>query len=227
MSGKDDYDEEDEKDEEDEEDEEDEYNDFLNMFKGLGDPSKIFENFDPAKLFNTKEFQKAFQEIFKQLSKNLPKEFQGLSPEDMAREFMKNKSKFGIKGPIMYGFNMGFGPDGKPIMNSFGNLEKEPISGERKVRKTREPLVEVNEEEDQIILIAEMPGVNKEDIELNATNRSITISTEKLVSGRNYFKEIELPAAINSDYAKARYQNEILEVKLKKLKEKGKSIDIE
>jgi len=211
MSGKDEYD---------DEDEEDEYEDFLNRFKDLGDPSKIFRNFDPAKLFNSKEFQKMYKEIFKQLAKNLPKELQGLSPEEITREFMK-------KGPIMYGFNIGFGPDGKPIMDSFGNLEKEPISGQRKVRKTREPLVEVNEDQDQIIVIAEMPGVSKEDIELNATNRSITISTEKIVSGRSYFKEIDLPAAIDSDYAKARYTNGILEVRLKKLKEKGKPIDIE
>ena len=211
MSGEDEYD---------DEDEEDEYEDFLDRFKDLGDPSKLFGNFDPAKLFNSKEFQKMFKEIFKQLAKNLPKELQGLSPEEITREFMK-------KGPIMYGFNIGFGPDGKPIMDSFGNLEKEPISGKRKVRKTREPLVEVNEDQDQIIVIAEMPGVSKEDIELNATNRSLTISTEKVVFGRSYFKEIDLPAAINSDYAKARYTNGILEVKLKKLKEKGKPIDIE
>jgi HSP20 family protein len=214
MSGKDEYD------DNDDEDEKDINKDFFNMFKGIGDPSKLFGNFDPAKLFNSKEFQKMFKEIFKQLSKNLPKELQGLSPEEITKEFMK-------KGPIMYGFNLGFGPDGKPIMDSFGNLEKEPITGERKVRKTREPLVEVNEEPDQIILIAEMPGVNKEDIQLNATNRSITISTEKIVSGRSYFKEIDLPAAINQDYAKARYTNGILEVRLKKIKEKGKSIDVE
>ena len=211
MSGEDEYD---------DEKEEDEYEDFLDRFKDLGDPSKLFGNFDPAKLFNSKEFQKMFKEIFKQLAKNLPKELQGLSPEEITREFMK-------KGPIMYGFNIGFGPDGKPIMDSFGNLEKEPISGKRKVRETREPLVEVNEDQDQIIIIAEMPGVSKEDIELNATNRSLTISTEKIVFGRSYFKEIDLPAAINSDYAKARYTNGILEVKLKKLKEKGKPIDIE
>ena len=62
MSGKDDYD---------EEDEEDNYEDFMNMFKGLGDPSKIFGNFDPAKLFKTKEFQKMFKEIFGRLMKNL------------------------------------------------------------------------------------------------------------------------------------------------------------
>ena len=221
MSGKDEYD------DNDDEDKEDINKDFFNMFKGIGDPNKLFGNFDPAKLFNSKEFQKMVREVVKQFTNNLPKEYRDLKPEEIMREFMKNPAKFGIKGPIMYGFNMGFGPDGKPIMNSFGNLEKEPISGERKVRLTREPLVEVNEEPDQIILIAEMPGVNKDDIQLNATNRSITISTEKIVSGRSYFKEIDLPAAINQDYAKARYTNGILEVRLKKIKEKGKSIDIE
>jgi len=220
MPGKDDYE---------DEDEEDEHNDFFNIFKGFGDPNNPFKNLDPAKLFNSKEFQKMFKEIFKQISKNLPKDLQGLSPEDFTREFMKNKNKFGAKGPIIYGFNIGIGPDGKPIMGSFGNIEKEPLTGETKVRKTREPLVEVNEEEDQIVVIAEMPGVRKEDIEINATNRSLTISTEKIILGRKYYKEIELPNAINSDYAKARYTNGILEIKLKKLKgkEKGTSIEID
>ncbi len=221
MPGKDDY--------EEDEDEEEEPNNFFNMFKGFGDPNNPFRNLDPAKLFNSKEFQKMFKEIFKQISKNLPKDLQGLSPEDFTKELMKNKSKFGIKGPIMYGFNIGIGPDGKPIMGSFGNIEKEPRTGEAKVRKTREPLVEVNEEEEQIVVIAEMPGVSKEDIEINATNRSLTISTEKIVLGRKYFKEIELPDAVNSDYAKARYTNGILEIRLKKLieKEKGTSIEID
>lgn len=214
MSDKDDYD------DEDEEDNDDEKVNIFDVFKGFGDPNKLFKNFDPAKLINSKEFQKTFKEMFKQLANKLPKELQGLSPEEITREFMK-------KGPIMYGFNIGFGPDGKPIMGSFGNIVKEPISGETKVKKNREPLVEVNEQEDYIIIIAEMPGVNKDDIQLNATNRSITISTQKIVSGRTYFKEIDLPAAINQDYAKARYTNGILEVRLKKIKEKGKPIDIE
>ena len=220
MSEKDEYDDEDEK------DDEDEPVNIFDAFKGFGDPN-IFKNLDPAKLFNSKEFQKMFKEIFKQISKSLPKDLQGLSPEDFTKEFMKNQSKFGKKGPFVYGFNFGIGPDGKPSMGSFGNIKKEPISGETKVRENREPLVEVNEEEDQIIVIAEMPGVNKEDIELNATNRSITISTQKIVFGRSYFKEIDLPAAINQDYAKARYTNGILEVRLKKIKDKGKPIDID
>ena len=221
MSGKDDYD------DEDEEEKKDEFGNFFDMFKGMGGPNNPFGNIDPTKLFNSKEFQKIFKGIFKQMSKSFPKELQGLSPEEAAKEIMKNSAKFGKEGPFVYGFNFGIGPDGKPIMGSFGNIKKEPISGETEVRKTREPLVEINEEEDQIILVAEMPGVNKEDIELNATNRSITISTQKIVSGRSYFKEIDLPAAINQDYAKARYTNGILEVRLKNIKEQGKFIDID
>ena len=220
MSEKDEYD------DEDEEDNEGEPVNFFNAFKGFGDPN-LFKNLDPAKLFNSKEFQKMFKEIFKQISKSLPKNLKGLSPEDITKEFMKNQSKFGKKGPFVYGFNFGIGPDGKPSMGSFGNIGKEPISGVTKVKENREPLIEVNEEEDQIIVIAEMPGVSKEDIELNATNRSITISTQKTVFGRSYFKEIDLPAAINQDYAKARYTNGILEVRLKKIKDKGKAIDID
>ena len=53
------------------------------------------------------------------------------------------------------------------------------------------------------------------------------ISAQKTALGRGYFKEIDLPAAINQDIAEARYTNGILEVWLKKIKEKGKSIDIE
>jgi len=86
--------------------------------------------------------------------------------------------------------------------------------------------VEVNEEEEIIIVIAEMPGVDREDIELKATIHSITISTKENAN-RNYYKEVELPSAINSDYAKARYSNGILEIELKKVDEKHKKIKID
>ena len=87
--------------------------------------------------------------------------------------------------------------------------------------------MEVNEENDQIIVIAEMPGVTKEDVEIKATSRSLTISTKIGSYSRNYRKEVELPFPINSDYAKARLQNGILEIKLKKLDEKHKDIKVD
>ena len=72
-----------------------------------------------------------------------------------------------------------------------------------------------------------MPGVTREEIELKATTRSLTISTKSMDKGRNYYKELELPSPINSDYAKARYTNGILEVKLKKIDEKQTNIKID
>jgi len=214
-------------DENDEEDEEDEFNDPFDFFKHLGDPNKIFKNIDPSKLFNSKEFQNIFKEIFKQIASNLPKELQGMSPEEVMKEFMKNRDKFGFKGPIMYGFNINFGQDGKPIVDSFGNIKKTPYSSKPKVDKEREPLVEVSEDGKNIIVIAEMPGVTRDDIELKATPRSITIKTKEGVVGRKYYKEVDLPAVIDSNYAKARYTNGILEITLKTIDEKQTNIKVD
>ena len=214
----------------DDEDEDEEKKDPFDFLKFPEDPNKFFSDpnkflMDPTKLFKSKDFRRLFKDIFERITDNLPAEFQNLSPEEVMREFTKNKSKFGF--PIMYGFNINIGPDGKPIIDSFGNLKAKPYSGEPEVKKTREPLTEVNEEGDQIIVICEMPGVTREDIELKATTHSLTISTKIKFKGRSYYKEIELPSAINSDYARARYTNGILEVKLKKIDEKQTDIKID
>lgn len=207
---------------------EDDYYDDDDDEDDMGGPSDFFKLFaDPNKLFKSKQFRKLFKEILGNISKGLPPEFQKLSPEDLQKELMKNKNKFGF--PFMYGFNINIGPDGKPRIDSFGNIKPKPYSRKQKVQvdSTREPLVEINEESDKLVIIAEMPGVTKNDVELKATTHSLTISTKSDSLGIKYYKEIELPAAINSDYAKARLQNGILEVKLKKIDEKHKNIEID
>jgi HSP20 family protein len=197
----------------DEEDDEDDEDIFENPF----DISKLFTN--PEKIFNSKQFKHLFKDIFQKIFENMPGDFKNLSFEDIQKEFMKNKDKFGFKGPFMTGFNINIGPDGTPRVDSFGNIKSKPSSGKPEVRKSREPLVEVEEEEDQITVIAEMPGVIKEDIEIKADISSLTITTKENAPGRNYFKEVALPSTINPDYAKARYTNGILEIKLKKTTE--------
>ncbi|MFX1480654.1 MAG: archaeal heat shock protein Hsp20 [Promethearchaeota archaeon] len=215
-----------EDDDEEDENEEKEPFDFSEFFKDpskfISDPNKIF--IDPNKLLNSKQFKQLFKEIFNQISKNLPAELQNLSPEDIMRELTKNKSKFGF--PIMYGFNVNIDKDGKPRIDSFGNIKTKPYSGKPVVKSEREPLIEVNEEEDHILVIAEMPGVDRDDIELKATSHSLTISTKENAN-RHYYKEVELTSAINSDVAKARYVNGILEVRLKKIDEKHRNIRID
>ena len=216
-------------DDEDDEEDEDEDSPF-NFFKHFGDPSKFFSDpnkffVDPNKLFKSKDFRKLFKEIFKKMIKNLPPELQNLSPEELMKEFTKNRSKFGFF-PITYGFNINLGKDGKPTIDSFGNVKAKPYSGKPEVNLKREPLIEANEEEDHIIVIAEMPGVDRDDIELKATSHSLTISTKE-DANMHYYKEVDFSTAINSDVAKARYVNGILEVRLKKIDEKHKNIRID
>ena len=217
MPNRDDYE------EDDEEDEDDPLN-IIKWFKDSNifkDPNNLFNNFDLSKMFDSDEFKK----IFKQVLRNIPEEYQDMSPEDIFKEFTKNATHSAF-------FKFGFDRDGKPVMQPFGK----PTKGARrekpippKTKDTMEPLVEVSEVEGQIIIIAEMPGVNKEDIEIKATNYSLTISTKPQSVNRSYYKEIDLPTAINSDYAKARYVNGILEIKLKKKKydEKQNKIEVD
>lgn len=203
------------------EDDEDKKDDVFDIFDVFNNPNKIFQS---------KQFRNLFEEIFGKLMKNMPPEFQGLSPEDIKKELLRNKDKFGLKGPFMYGFNINIGPDGMPKIDSFGNIGPKGAGAgrtEAEVKESREPLVEVNEEKDHITVIAEMPGIEKKDIEIKATSHSLTISSRSNAIGRNYYKDIELPAMIDSNVAKARYQNGILEIQLKKIAEKQTDIKIE
>ncbi len=184
----------------------------------------IFSN--PEKFINSKTFKRFFNDIIQNLAKNMP-ELKNLTPEDLKNELLKNKNKFGMKGPFMYGFNVGIGPDGKPTIDSFGNIKTKPVTGKPEVREKREPMIELSEEEGFMVVIAEMPGVTREDIQLTLKPRSLTISAKSMSSQREYFKVIEIPKTVDPNYAKARYKNGVLEVRLKKTEETGTNISVE
>jgi len=102
--------------------------------------------------------------------------------------------------------------------------------------------VDIYEEGDNIILKAEIPGMNKEDIQVSLTEDTVTISgkksEEKKIEKENYYrKEIRtgsfsrsftLPCAVDREKVKATYKNGILEIVLPKAeKEKAKEVKIE
>ncbi|HHF56110.1 MAG TPA: Hsp20/alpha crystallin family protein, partial [Thermoplasmatales archaeon] len=81
--------------------------------------------------------------------------------------------------------------------------------------------------DDKISVTAEVPGVKKEDIDLEVTENTLRIKVD--TKDRKYYKEVELPAEVDPKTAKATYQNGVLDVELKKLKpkKKGRKIKIE
>lgn len=134
--------------------------------------------------------------------------------------------------PMVYGFSMRIGPDGKPVIQQFGNTFPRRIgegeSAESQESFAREPLTDVMESEDSITITVELPGVSKEDIELMIAEDRLIIKVD--TAARRYYKEIPLSAEIDEKNVRATYNNGVLDITLKKLKKeksKGKRISIE
>lgn len=90
----------------------------------------------------------------------------------------------------------------------------------------KEPLIDVIESEKSITVIAEMPGVGKDAINLKCDTTRLSLAASG--SGRSYVKSVGLPANVNPKSASALYNNGVLEVVLKKSTAyKGNEIKIE
>src|SRR5215469_7920260 len=100
--------------------------------------------------------------------------------------------------PFVYGFSMSLGEDGKPVIREFGNVEQ--TSRGPLLKEEREPLVDVLQERSEVVVVTELPGVEKEQIKLDATDRSLKIAVES--EKRRYFKELELPHLVDPRAAK-------------------------
>ena len=94
----------------------------------------------------------------------------------------------------------------------------------------RAPVIDLYEEKEDIVVKAELPGMTKENIEVNLTDHTLTIKGEKKkeeeIKEENYFRAersygsfrraLELPKDVHGDKVKASFKNGILEVRLPK-----------
>lgn len=91
----------------------------------------------------------------------------------------------------------------------------------------REPIVDTtfNEQDITYVVTAEMPEVTKEDIKVKISWKTVVISSEHVE--KKYHSEFPLDLELNTNSAKVRYQNGILEIKIKtKEQPKPKSTDV-
>ena len=167
------------------------------------------------------DFDDDFERIREEMERMMEEAFKVSEPEVTEEP----GSRIIRKGPFVYGFSMRMGKDGKPVVEEFGNV-KQRIKGEG---EEREPLVDVIEETDKVTVIVELPGVTREDIQLNATDESLAVRVN--TAERKYQKTIKLPVEVKPETAKASYKNGVLEVKIErktpKPQAKGAKIKIE
>ncbi len=172
------------------------------------------------------------EEIMRDIEEMMEKEFTEFKtrvPKDLVRKSkLPNGSTTHEWGPFVYGYSMTIGPDGKPKIREFGNIKpsRKPeafslTKPSLDIKEEREPLVDVISTDSEIKVIAELPGVEKEEIKLYGTEGTLTISVD--MPSRKYFKEVETPAKIDPRKAKTIYKNGVLEVTLPKIKDKKKN----
>jgi HSP20 family protein len=150
-----------------------------------------------------REMERAFSEQFKDFEKELPK--------SLVRE--SKTPDGGVKkeiGPFVYGYSVTIGPDGKPVVREFGNVRTGEGKSWKAIQDKREPLVDLVSSGKEVRVIAEMPGVKKEDIEVTVNENSMVISVDN--EDRGYYKELELPGLVEPKGARSSYNNGILEV---------------
>ena len=120
--------------------------------------------------------------------------------------------------PYFYGYTIEVGPDGQPIVNTFGNADQfnGSTAGSRpqNVSESQDPVVDVLEskKDNSIKIIVEMPGVTKENIKVTENQGMVNITAEN--GDRKYNKNIPTGKKLDADKSKANYLNGILELKI-------------
>jgi HSP20 family protein len=204
--------------------------DWFRRFLGSSSGSRAGRQFDFSDMFRgfeemRREMERQFEEQFKN--------FQSTVPKDLVREYETSEGdKVREVGPIVYGYSMTIGPDGKPKVREFGNV-RSPLRGGGSftrplISSEREPLADVTTSNTEVKVILEMPGVSKDKIKINAYDNSVEIKRDD--PQRKYHEVIDLPPEADIETAKSSYRNGILEITFKKkdqTKPKGKQINIE
>ena len=107
--------------------------------------------------------------------------------------------------PFVTGFSFKLGPGGKPSVQVFGD---KLVNDEG----YRSPLSEqiVDEKNGKLRLMMDMPGVEKSDIRVDATNDSAVVVAAN--GARKYKAEIHLRSEVDTDSGRAEYRNGVLEI---------------
>jgi len=129
--------------------------------------------------------------------------------EDLEREIqevVRRSLDSAIVGkPFVAGFTFNLGPEGKPSIQIFGDS---PVRHDG----SRSPINEqvVDEKGGVLRIILEMPGVEKEDINVDATEDAAVVTAER--GEKRYRAELRLKAPVSPNSGKAEYRNGMLEI---------------
>src|SRR5687768_11315659 len=132
-----------------------------------------------------------FEDMFRgfdQMRREMEREFEDIEktvPKDLVKEYDTSQGgKVREVGPLVYGYSMTVGPDGKPRVKEFGNVKpsrrfgfgagiiRPEISGEM------EPLADITTTDKEVRVVIEMPGLSKDKIKVDAYEDKVEVKSD-------------------------------------------------
>jgi len=110
------------------------------------------------------------------------------------------------KPSVVFGYSVRMGLDGAEVQR-FGHVPEAPSAAAEPA--PREPLVEVQEEAEALLVVAEMPGVAAEAVTLELRDGALHIAAPP-----NWRRVVPLPVAVRAEGMGWSCHNGILEVRL-------------
>ncbi|KAB2867064.1 MAG: Hsp20/alpha crystallin family protein, partial [Bauldia sp.] len=117
----------------------------------------------------------------------------------------------GDKAHGVYGMSVRVGIGGEPHIERFGNIRTTAEGPE--VVDVREPLIDVFDEGAEIVVVAELPGVSGDAIDIEVRGDVLALSSS---GERRYAKETLLPSPVDPGSLRRSFKNGLLELRLKK-----------
>ena len=120
----------------------------------------------------------------------------------------------GDKARGVYGFSIRTGLAGEAgaQVERFGNVHRK---GEGfVVDEVREPLVDVFDEPNEVVVTAELPGATEAEVSIGIKGDILVIETK---GERRYAKEVVLPSEVDAKSLQKKYNNGVLELRIRKI----------
>jgi HSP20 family protein len=136
-----------------------------------------------------------------------------LIDETMQKAFENSADKVPVRRNRVKGFSVKTDSKRKPKLREFDSRQS---LDEEEFYDEMEPLVDVIEDDVSLVVLAALPGVKKDAIDLRVTPSCLRISVE--TDEFEWCDELNLPAKVKPKSAFASYKNGVLEVKLNKSK---------
>ena len=132
--------------------------------------------------------------------------------EELSRSGEIKDANGGVRG--VYGINIktGLGDQGQTELKvePFGNVRRGSMDRPEGI-DVREPLVDVHEEDDHVLVLIELPGVAKENVKLNVADGWLRLLAER--GKTTYRKDVELPEGCSAEHMSWECSNGILQVR--------------